>query len=106
MVSDYNGIFNILNYLKNLYDNLFLPPPGGPPAQITLISSMFFQNNLFLSNTPYNSNIYLSNSIEGYAPNYSKAGIFTSSINIAIVSFTRAPNNVLAFFINFPSIDY
>jgi hypothetical protein len=80
------------------------PPPGGPPEHINVISSIFFQNNFYLSKKPPISTSYLSNSIHGYAPNYSKAGILISSMNMAIFSLGRAPHTTLPFLFNLDSM--
>ena len=69
-----------------------------------VVSSMFFQNNLDLSYIPPLSKNYLSNSIQGCAPYYSSAGIFTSSMKIAIRSFGLAPKRVFVFFWSLDSI--
>lgn len=50
------------------------------------------------------SNNCLSISMHGYAPYYSNAGIFISSIKIAFFQLGLAPNKCLFFFVSFYSI--
>ena len=104
VLSDGCGILKILKCLKYLYVRWLRPPPGGAPEHINVISSIFFQNNFYLSKKPPTSTSCRSNSMQGYAPNCSKAGILISSMNMAIFSLGLAPHTTLPFLFSLASM--
>lgn len=47
--SEGSGKQNTLKWRTKRGVNELRPPPGGAPAQISVVSSMFFQKNFYLS---------------------------------------------------------
>mmetsp|Transcript_37027 Transcript_37027/g.77344 ORF Transcript_37027/g.77344 Transcript_37027/m.77344 type:complete len:218 (+) Transcript_37027:6008-6661(+) len=84
--SEGGDILSMVKNRKNRPVTTFLPPPGGPHALTSTVSTILLQNSFFLSHMPpYGlqcSTVSMTrrkSSIGGWAPYSSRAGIFTSS---------------------------
>jgi hypothetical protein len=100
------GRLNILNLLVNLFVISALPPDGGAAHAISVASTTSFHYQSYLSKRPFLSRKSLNNSIGGWAPYVSTAGILISSTNTAIVFPAGGPNEVLDFFSSLSWIVY